>query len=896
VKYLFDHGGNRERERLATMERGGDPGTIQCLESLGIAEGWSCLEVGAGLGSIAEWLCRRVGPSGRVVATDLETKYLEAIEAPNLEVRQHDITADELEESTFDLVHARKVLEHMRNPDPALERMAAALRPGGWLVVEDGDLASLTPHVSGIDDAWFRRGYSKFIEAMSTAGFNPTLGIHLGDKLRALGLAEVGLRGSGWEPGAPLGGGGRPLPDEHPLSRVPSHHRNPLHRVGEEAGLAHSTPVDRILYYGAESGDPPQGERMSTGDVDRKLAAILSADVVGYSRLMADDEAATIRTLSGYREAIAMLVRQHRGRVVDFPGDNILTEFPTALDAVRCALEIQGVLRARNANLPAERRMEFRIGVHMGDIAVEGGRVYGDGVNIAARLEALAEAGGVCISATVHEQVRNKVVDVGYADLGDQTVKNIPDQVHVYRIQPRAPGLDVTTEPASQPKRPRRVRTALTAAAAIALLAGVALWATWPRPLGLVLELASVGPPVDPALPDNPSIVVLPFVNMSGDPGQEHFSDGITEELTARLAGSPFLFVISRNSAFSYKGKAVKVDEVGRELGVRYVVEGSHRRAGDRVRITAQLIDATTGHHLWSQQYDREMKDIFDVQSDISEAILGAVGAEVNEAELARIRRRPTDDLTAYEAYTQALSTFRRMTRADLAEARRLLERAIEADPDYAAPVSLLSSTYFMEYNLGWTAEPPKLDRGEELANRALKLDPSFPGGHIALAGLNLTRRRPERAIAHAEKAIELAPSFAVPHMFLGAGLAQSGRPVAAIQSLKRATRLDPRVGGLVGSFLAGLYAQTGRTEEAIELWERARAEYPELILPRVELADRYAGAGRMDEARVVVEEIRNVTPELTAAGAAELARRSSGADADQVTALAANLRQAGLP
>jgi adenylate cyclase len=424
----------------------------------------------------------------------------------------------------------------------------------------------------------------------------------------------------------------------------------------------------------------------------------------------------------------------------------------------------------------------------------------------------------------------------------------------------------------------------------------VALWATWPRPLGLVLELASVGPPVDPALPDNPSIVVLPFVNMSGDPGQEHFSDGITEELTARLAGSPFLFVISRNSAFSYKGKAVKVDEVGRELGVRYVVEGSHRRAGDRVRITAQLIDATTGHHLWSQQYDREMKDIFDVQSDISEAILGAVGAEVNEAELARIRRRPTDDLTAYEAYTQALSTFRRMTRADLAEARRLLERAIEADPDYAAPVSLLSSTYFMEYNLGWTAEPPKLDRGEELANRALKLDPSFPGGHIALAGLNLTRRRPERAIAHAEKAIELAPSFAVPHMFLGAGLAQSGRPVAAIQSLKRATRLDPRVGGLVGSFLAGLYAQTGRTEEAIELWERARAEYPELILPRVELADRYAGAGRMDEARVVVEEIRNVTPELTAAGAAELARRSSGADADQVTALAANLRQAGLP
>ena len=314
-------------------------------------------------------------------------------------------------------------------------------------------------------------------------------------------------------------------------------------------------------------------------DVERKLAAILSADVVGYSRLMAEDEAATIRTLNAYREEIALLVAQHRGRVVDTPGDNVLAEFPTALDAVRCAVEIQGVLRARNASLPAERRMDFRIGVHMGDVAVEEGRVYGDGVNIAARLEALAEAGGICISATVREQVRNKL-DVGYVDLGDQTIKNIPEQVHVYRIQPRSEPEGLARGSVSRGKRRSRLRAALVAAAAVLLLLGVGLWASWPRPLGLLIDLAGVsGPPVDPPLPDKPSIVVLPFANMSGDPEQEYFSDGITEDLTTELARNPYLFVISRNSAFTYKGKSVKVEDVGRELGVRYVLEGSVRKA-----------------------------------------------------------------------------------------------------------------------------------------------------------------------------------------------------------------------------------------------------------------------------------------------------------------------------
>jgi adenylate cyclase len=637
---------------------------------------------------------------------------------------------------------------------------------------------------------------------------------------------------------------------------------------------------------------------MSSEPVDRKLAAILSADVVGYSRLMADDEAATIRTLTSYRESIAMLIRQHRGRVVDSPGDNVLADFPTALDAVRCALEIQGVLRARNVSLATERRMEFRIGVHMGDVATEGGRVYGDGVNIAARLEGLAEAGGICISATVHDQVRNKV-DVGYTDLGDQTVKNIPEQVHVYRVQPRATeGVGPQQSEPTLGER-RRFPMALVVTAAVLLLVGGALWGTWPRPLGLILDVTGVGrPPVDPALPDKPSVVVLPFENMSGDAEQAYFSDGLTEELTANLAGSPLLFVISRNSAFSYKGRPVRVETIGRELGVRYVVEGSVRKAGERVRITAQLIDATTGHHLWSEQYDRDLSDIFAVQSEISEAILVAVGVQVNEAELARIRRRPTDSLSAYEAYTRAVSLVTMYTRKDLAEARRLLERALEIDPDYAAARSLLGGTYSAEYGIGWSQDPALLDRAEELTERALEIDPTLWNAHLVLATVSLSRRRPERVLFHAEKAIELAPSVAFSRVMLAVGQAQSGRPVAAIESLQSAMRLDPRVEGndAILTVLAGFYWNTGRTDEAVRMWERAREGNSDLVIPRLSLADYYAAAGEPDKARPLVEELRLVVPEMTAESGAGLVSRARGSDQDQTAALEANLRSLGLP
>jgi adenylate cyclase len=626
--------------------------------------------------------------------------------------------------------------------------------------------------------------------------------------------------------------------------------------------------------------------------IERKLAAILSADVVGYSRLMAEDEAATIRTLSDYREEIAMRVRQHRGRVVDTPGDNLLAEFPTAFDAVRCAVEIQGVLRALNASLPDERRMDFRIGVHMGDVSVEGEKIYGDGVNIAARLEALAEAGGVCISATVHEQVRNKL-DVGFTDLGDQTVKNIPDHVHVYRVQPRSQPQAPGRASAPPDKRPRRLRTALIATSAVILLLGLGLWASWPRPLGLVMDLVGVsGPPVNPALPDKPSIVVLPFVNMSGDPEQEYFSDGITEELINDLAGVPELFVISRNSAFTYKGQPVKVRDVGRDLGVRYVLEGTVRKVEGRVRITAQLIDATSGFHLWSESYDRELSDILALQAEISQQILVAFKVEMRDAAAERVVRRSSRDLKAQDTVWRGIAHLGPGTREDVLEARYLFERAIEQDPDFGVAYGFAASTYFVEYINGWNLDPALLDRAVELAERALALDPSTVPAHVILSFINLRQGRLAEALVAAERAVEFAPNVEFPHMALGAVLAGQGRFVAAMQSVARAMRLNPKADPGVLASVAAVNFAAGRTEKAVELWEQARAANTDMIVARIPLAALYESEGRHEEARVLAHEILRVNRDLTAESATELALRS-GFDRDEAIE---NLRGAGLP
>jgi adenylate cyclase len=624
--------------------------------------------------------------------------------------------------------------------------------------------------------------------------------------------------------------------------------------------------------------------------LERKLAAILSADVVGYSRLMAEDEAATIRTLTDYREAIAMLVRQHRGRVVDSPGDNLLAEFPTALDAVHGAIEIQRVLQARNADLPTERKMEFRVGIHLGDVAVEGERIYGDGVNIAARLEGLAEPGGICVSATVHEQVRNKL-EVAYEDLGDRAIKNIPDQVRVYRVQLAGVRSQL---PRRAGTRRRRLPTAALVAGVLLVVAAVVL--TWPLALGPILDLAGLsGPPVNPPLPDKPSVVVLPFTNLSGDPEQEYFSDGITEDLTTDLSRNPFLFVIARNSAFTYKGKPVKVEDVGRELGVRYVLEGSVRRAEDRVRISAQLIDASTGFHVWSDRYDRELADIFALQSEISEKILAAVGVEISEAELERSRRKPTDDLTAYDLFMRGVSHFHRFTREDNQKARRLFERALELDPNFAEAYAVLGGTYTTEFGFGWNLDPKLLDRAEELARRGLALNPSIPNPHVSLAAIHIFRGEPALAIVAAQRAIELGPSFWVPHFFLGFALAQQGRFVGAMQSIQRGLRLNPRAPSGFWLIVPWVNLAAGRKQEAVALFEQIRAANPELIGARTPLAAIYELEGRHEEARAIVQEILRVNPHYSAELAAQLTEERF-LPTETVAEYGDALRRAGLP
>jgi adenylate cyclase len=536
--------------------------------------------------------------------------------------------------------------------------------------------------------------------------------------------------------------------------------------------------------------------------------------------------------------------------------------------------------------------MDFRIGVHMGDVSVEGEKIYGDGVNIAARLEALAEAGGVCISATVHEQVRNKL-DVGFTDLGDQTIKNVPDQVRVYRVQPRSQPEALAPASASPGERPRHLRTALVATAAVLLLLALGLWASWPRPLGLLIDLAGVsGPPVNPPLPDKPSIVVLPFVNISGDPEQEYFSDGITEELITDLARVPELFVISRNSAFTYKGRAVKVQDVGLDLGVRYVLEGTVRKADRRVRITAQLIDVTTGFHLWSERYDRELSGILALQSEISQQILAALKVELRDASIDRVVRRSTRDLEAQDTLWRGVAHFQRFTREDNLEARYLSERAIEQDPDSAMAYTLAGFTYGIEYVWGWNLDPALLDRAEELAQRALALDASIPATHMLTGTLHLSRGRLAEATAAAEKAVQLNPNTEAPHLTLGLALARQGRFVAAMQSVARALRLNPKAPSALWTVAAYINFGAGRTEKAVELWEQVRAANADMILARIPLAVLYESEGRREEAGALAQEILRVNPDLTAESATELAL-VVGFDRDEAID---NLRSAGLP
>ncbi|MGH7311020.1 MAG: adenylate/guanylate cyclase domain-containing protein, partial [Candidatus Rokuibacteriota bacterium] len=523
---------------------------------------------------------------------------------------------------------------------------------------------------------------------------------------------------------------------------------------------------------------------MDPRPVERKLAAILSADVEGYSRLMGQDEVATVRTITAYREAIGSTVARHAGRVVDAPGDNVLAEFASVVDAVQCAVEIQRELQTRNAALPASHHMRFRIGINLGDVIVEGERLYGDGVNIAARMESLAEGGGICLSGTAYDQVEGKLA-IGYEYLGEHTVKNIARPVRVYRLR-LEPGASSPTSRGSRGGSRRRMYAVAATVAAVLVVLGAGGWAGW-------LWLGGAASPPRLALPDRPSVAVLPFANLSQDPSQEYFSDGVTEDLITGLSKVSGLFVIARNSVFTYKGRAVRVGEVGRDLGVRYVLEGSVQRAGDRVRITAQLVDATTGYHVWADRYDREVRDIFAVQDDVTQHIVGALAVKLTEGERGRLGRVPTDNPEAYDVVLQGRGVLRRTTREGNAEARRLFVRALDLDPEYARAHAGLGWAHLQSWQFFWSTDPESLERARELAQRALRLDDTLADAHRLLAQIDLWKKEHDAAIAQAQRSLALAPSDADGYETLAEVLAWAGRAEESLRFIRQAIRLNPR-------------------------------------------------------------------------------------------------------
>jgi adenylate cyclase len=445
---------------------------------------------------------------------------------------------------------------------------------------------------------------------------------------------------------------------------------------------------------------------MSGERVERRLAAILAVDVAGYSRLMGENEEGTLAALRAVRQELGdPKITEHRGRIVKTTGDGLLVEFASVVDAVRCAVEVQREMVARNAAVPAARRIEFRMGVNVGDIIIEDGDIFGDGVNIAARLEALAEPGGICISAAAHEQVRDKL-DFSFEDMGEQQVKNIARPVRTHRIV-----IGSTAQP-------------ITAAAT---------------------ELP---------LPEKPSLAVLPFQNMSGDPEQEYFADGIVEEITMGISRLPWLFVIARNSSFTYKGKAVDVKQVARELGVRYVLEGSVRKAANRVRITAQLIDTTSGAHIWADRFDGALDDIFELQDQVASGVVGAIEPKLRQSEIERATRKPTESLDAYDLYLQALAAVHQLTSEGLQNAARQAERALEIDPSYAPAAALAAYCRVRQVTHGWARPTPELAAvALRLARRAIdtgKDDPDACGWLARLSQFSqaTTKLEPQRSSA----------------------------------------------------------------------------------------------------------------------------------------------------
>ncbi len=559
----------------------------------------------------------------------------------------------------------------------------------------------------------------------------------------------------------------------------------------------------------------------------RRLAAILAADVTGYSRLMSVDEAGTLARFNALKtEIIEPKIAQYGGAVVGSAGDSLLVEFSSAVDAVQCAVELQTRIAERNADEPEDRRIALRMGINLSDVIADGETIHGDGVNVAARLEKLAETGSVAIAQAVFDQVKGKLA-LEFTYLGEQRFKNIAEPVHAYRV--------VTPPFLDRPPAP--------------------VQATEP---GL-------------SLPSKPSIAVLPFTNMSGDAEQEHFADGIAEDIITELSRFTSLFIIARNSSFTYKGQAVKVQNVGLELGVQYVVEGSVRKAGNRVRVTAQLVEAATGSHLWAERYDRVLEDIFEVQDEITRTIVAAVEPELAAHQREHVVRKPTDSLDAWETYQRGLWHMWHYDEADSPDAIRLLSRATRIDPAFASAYAYLAYAHYQTVIMGWAAGPDEsLAAGFAAARKALELDPKDAIAYFALARIHMMRGELDDSIELLEASIRLNPSFAQSYHGLGMSLTLVGRCGEAIENLEMAERLSPRDPIIWASRVVHALAclLTGDAANAAN-WARKTLQASARnsgYWPHAVLAAALANLGRLDEARAALAQALSERPGLSLA------------------------------
>ena len=560
--------------------------------------------------------------------------------------------------------------------------------------------------------------------------------------------------------------------------------------------------------------------------MERRLAAIMVTDVVGYSRLIRSDEEGTLAALKALRtDLIDPKIAEHHGRVVKLMGDGMLAEFTSAVEAVRAAVEAQRAVAERNADLPEDKRIAFRVGINLGDVVVDGDDIHGDGVNVAARLEGLAEAGGICLSGGVYDQVRDRI-DFPFEDLGEHQVKNIDRPVRVWR------------------------------------------WVTD----GVAAGTASANKPLP--LPDKPSIAVLAFDNLSSDPDQEYFADGIAEDIITALSKFRWFFVIARNSSFAYKGKLVDVKQVAEELGVRYVLEGSVRKAGSRIRISAQLIDAQTGNHVWAERYDRELADIFELQDEMTATIVGAIEPELGGAERARAKRKPPDNLDAWDRYQRGLWHLWRFTRDDYGEAEKLFQSAIDLDPGfgpaYAGVAYLLNSSVIF----GWTDAPDQtLGQALRAGQQAVSADDKDAFAHLALGRIHTMQGDFETAIAELEKAIDLNPNLALAYYGLGFALVWSGRAREALPLIHKAIRQSPQDPALWGfeTLVGYAHMQLGEYAAAVE-WLRKAARHPNSgFWANLHLAIAFVEQEESDKARAAMDAALQLQPDLSVTAVAAM-------------------------